>query len=109
MWPFSKRRAPEQVAADGPPRSSYAGPGAGPTATIAHAGEDLLRPVCSRCTTALQSRRPPANSMLPPVYAAVVCRLCGWIDCKGCKGSPSDAPCTICGSPVMPAQTAFFE
>ena len=47
--------------------------------------------------------------MLQPIYLGVVCQLCGWVECKACKGSPSDAPCTICGSPVTPAYAALFE
>jgi hypothetical protein len=47
--------------------------------------------------------------MLQPLYAAVICPLCAWIDCKDCKGSPSDAPCVVCGSPVTPALLAYFE
>lgn len=46
--------------------------------------------------------------MLRPVYAAVVCPLCSWVECKACKGSPSDAPCTVCGSPVTAAAVAYF-
>lgn len=67
-----------------------------------------LAPRCSRCNRPLESRHPPPGSLLRPVYAAVVCPLCSWVDCKECKGSPSDAPCTICGSPVTPAAVAYF-
>jgi len=104
VWPFKKRSSAAAVAA-APSLSHYTGPGsAGADSTGA-----ALQPRCSRCARALESRLPPANSMLRPTYAAVVCRLCSWVDCKDCKGSPSDAPCTICGSPVTPAQLAFFE
>jgi hypothetical protein len=72
------------------------------------AGADRPAARCSGCGAALELRRPPPGSVLQPVYLAVVCRLCGWIECKACKGSPSDAPCTICGSPVTPAYAAFF-
>jgi hypothetical protein len=51
---------------------------------------------------------PPPESMLPPVYAAVVCRVCNWVECRDCKGSPSDNPCTICGSSVMRARLELF-
>ncbi|HLZ69790.1 MAG TPA: hypothetical protein VKV26_07755 [Dehalococcoidia bacterium] len=57
----------------------------------------------------LELRRPPPGSMLQPIYLGVVCRLCGWIECKDCKGSPSNAPCTICGSPVDSAHASLFS
>jgi len=65
-------------------------------------------PSCQACGAALELRLPPPHSMLQPVYLGVVCDLCAWVECKTCKGSPSDAPCRICGSPVSPAHRARF-
>ena len=93
-------------------RRRSATPASRPAAHIVPApAEDhpALKPVCSRCGRPLESRQPPPGSMLRPLYAAVVCQMCLWVECKACKGSPSDAPCPVCGSPVMPAQVAFFE
>jgi len=47
--------------------------------------------------------------MLQPLYVGVVCRFCGWIECRACKGSPSNAPCPVCASAVMPAYCALFD
>jgi hypothetical protein len=93
MWPFSKRRA--AVVAK-----------AAPAAPIA---SHTLQPNCSVCRSALTRLTPPPGSMLRPVYLGVVCRTCGWIECKSCKGSPSDAPCPLCASAVMPAYCALFD
>jgi len=76
-------------------------------AHIAAAGPPAAR--CGGCGRELELRSPPPGSMLQPVYLGVVCRLCGWIECKTCKGSPSDAPCTVCGSPVTPAYVDLFS
>jgi hypothetical protein len=96
MWPFSKRRAQ-------PARGASAVPAARSDAAV------VAAPVCAVCGRALERRVPPAGSMLRPLFVGVVCRTCGWIECRACKGSPSDAPCPVCASAVMPAYCALFE
>ncbi|MHB8576315.1 MAG: hypothetical protein ACYDCQ_13400 [Dehalococcoidia bacterium] len=110
------RRPVRAVVSDVPvaaENATYAGGMGGPDSLRAAIGgpsvhASSLGAMCSACRRPLESRTPPPGSMLRPVYAAVVCQLCSWIECKSCKGSPSDAPCTVCGSPVLPAQVAFF-
>jgi hypothetical protein len=97
---FRRRRRPAAA-----PTGYYRAPGGSP-GTAAPSG---LTPVCSACGKALESRTPPRESLLRPTYVAVICRVCNWIECRACKGSPSDAPCTICGSPVVPALRDYFE
>gem|GEM_PF-2523503 len=112
MWLFRKRR---HKPADALPSPSvpYSGPGAGASMPVGGAQDGRaagtrITPICSGCARPLACRMPPATSMLPPVYAAIVCPLCNWVECKDCKGSPSDAPCTVCGSPVQPAYVGQF-
>ena len=99
MWPFSKRKQATASVRSAPvPRQVAPEPAAA-----------RLVPVCASCGTPLERRTPPPNSMLQPLYVGVICRMCGWIECRRCKGSPSDAPCPVCASPVMPAYCALFE
>lgn len=73
-----------------------------PVAPVSPSAE-AAAPRCSVCGQPLERRDPPPGSMLRPLYVGVVCRFCGWIECRACKGSPSDTPCPVCTSAVIPA------
>ena len=68
-------------------------------------GDLVLR--CSRCGGELKkldmARGAPTVGRLPILYDGVRCLNCGKLECRVCKGSPADRPCSFCGKPVEPA------
>ena len=73
---------------------------------------DERSPTCETCHRKLerfdlgQGARVMVGSA-PILFMGVVCSSCGMVQCRTCKGSPSDAPCTRCGSPVRPAYAHY--
>ena len=79
-----------------------------PVTVTIRSGGTSSAPVCGTCHRVLESLDLGQGAQIvvgraPVLYLGVVCSSCRMVQCSTCKGSPSDAPCSRCGSPVKPA------